>query len=1570
MQKSTFTHRTLFFLVTLLLSVSLHRGAFADVGDANPTGVTGIYNGNVTTAGNYDPYTRNAMREVDDIVVQGSVGAYPLKWTRYFNSRGNNSKWTFSYNDYGINDGRLGGVNHISFPDGRDIGIDITGDSCLTGGISDQQSSALDENNVSWPAILMIDGGQVLFTTWIDSTGTNNFAPIEVVDPYGQRTMIHYVTPHPKFPNGDDMYRMDKITEPGGRYLQITWDSTYSRILKVEAYDGRGTLLDSVQYTWTQGAGQLSAYMTLTQATYADGNVATYTYTKAANGSSAFRPVLQTCQDVRFNGPMRNIGYTYQAQADGTPTSRIKSENHLNNGVIAEMVSSVNDPGDGSGAITLTETRGDNATRTFSYAGKPTITACAENKAKLLNYTDFQAHTTTVGYNECVSTFGGNCDGTDPYNGGFVSTVTDPNNHITSYTRDYLGAVTRITYADGSVVDQTYTNANNSNPNNNPFFLTSRTLPHDPVTINPPTIFYTRNPVGGANPNVITRKDYPDGGWETFAYNTFGEVTSHSRAQDATHVETESFQYDTRGLKTQWTDAAGKITQYSYYGPGDPIGGNKWVDRLKTITHPPNASGQIATETFEYDRDPTTGAVESGRGLVTKITYADGSLSSKTYNKYGDVLTSIDELGHTTTKTYDDYGRVLTTTDPLNHTTSNDYTPTGKTSSYITTSMLPFKTTLPSTKATTFEYDPNWRKTWVHQAPGTGDAANTRFIYDVDATRGYTSIGNLVRMIDPNGKATTYNYDSRDREVSVTDALNHTTSCGYDKRGLKTVETHSNTEEIDYDGCDAMYRLTHKSVHRDASTVDTTSMSYDLAGNQVSFADEDGQAPYNHTPYSYQYDAMNRRTKMVYPGPSPAPNEATAYDAAGNVSTYTTRTGKVQTFAYDNRNRELSFYWSDAPTTGPRTIVYDAASRKTNVNNANATITFTYNDDNTVATQEEVEINGSIPDGFHRIVSYHYDADGNRDYIIYPSGKRLNYAYTQRNEMNTITLNGQPSPIVTYTFDPTGNITKRTLDNGTSSTYAPNAVNLDASVEHDKATTMVHRFDYVYNSVNDVLAVERDSNLADADGYKYDLTQQITEYQQKGTANMSTGIVTNPATDDAMKFDGCGNRQDPNAPANTGAYVANVLNQYTTFNNAAVGSDTNGNVNSYNGYIYVYDSQNRLLTANNTTAGLTSHFYYDGLNRQIARRIAVNGVSTTVFSVWDGDWALLEEYAPSNVLMESYVGGYHGMVKTLVRNIYYYQDELGSTSHIASSTGVLLESYRYDLCGKPKYYDASGNLMSGATTQSAVFLFTGGRWMPEIGLYDYRNRFMSPDLQRFLQPDPIGFKGDASNIYRYCGNDWANRSDPTGLSDAIGNVNKPASPYVPPAACNTTQNGFVTTIWFRGIPPQIAASMAPIHAEAGGSPQRSSISGASLDGGIGGGALQISYITYGGKWTPEDGGRMREAWAQDPGLWNQLASDNIEHVVVPAQQGDKKGFNVVTDYRASAAMQGSGNFEKMPRGDNTSANAKARAAADEVELSTAQRNLFHRSISKQGYKKYDDLRAEALRIKNAYPNAQ
>jgi RHS repeat-associated protein len=194
--------------------------------------------------------------------------------------------------------------------------------------------------------------------------------------------------------------------------------------------------------------------------------------------------------------------------------------------------------------------------------------------------------------------------------------------------------------------------------------------------------------------------------------------------------------------------------------------------------------------------------------------------------------------------------------------------------------------------------------------------------------------------------------------------------------------------------------------------------------------------------------------------------------------------------------------------------------------------------------------------------------------------------------------------------------------------------------------------------------------------------------------------------------------------------------------------DDNGNLIHYKEWNYRYDAQNRLTEAWN--GATTAKFYYDGKNRQIARNI--NGVIR--FNSWDG-WDLLEEYSSNLDVATAYLQGSTGVIKSwsAANTIYYYQDKLGSTTHVANASGQLVESYHYDLTGKS----------TETSTHGVVDLYAGERWIPELALYDLRNRFMSPELGRFLQPDPIGFQGDASNLYRYCGNDPVDRSDPTGL---------------------------------------------------------------------------------------------------------------------------------------------------------------------------------------------------------------
>lgn len=229
-----------------------------------------------------------------------------------------------------------------------------------------------------------------------------------------------------------------------------------------------------------------------------------------------------------------------------------------------------------------------------------------------------------------------------------------------------------------------------------------------------------------------------------------------------------------------------------------------------------------------------------------------------------------------------------------------------------------------------------------------------------------------------------------------------------------------------------------------------------------------------------------------------------------------------------------------------------------------------------------------------------------------------------------------------------------------------------------------------------------------------------------------------------------------------GTYVTNDLNQQTIFDGFAVNYDNNGNVTASgagNLSSGMYDAQNRLTGVTFGTTQTTT-FKYDGLNRKISQTVG----GATTYNVWDG-WNLIEERGTGNTLLNSYVYGAGEIIERIsgAGTHFYYQDGLGSTSHLADAAGALQESYKYNTFGQVTVYAPAGTVRKGGSQYDVRHLFTGQLWMPQSGLYDYRNRIFSPSLTRFLQPDPIGFAGDSSNLYRYCGNNAMNATDPLGF---------------------------------------------------------------------------------------------------------------------------------------------------------------------------------------------------------------
>jgi RHS repeat-associated protein len=229
------------------------------------------------------------------------------------------------------------------------------------------------------------------------------------------------------------------------------------------------------------------------------------------------------------------------------------------------------------------------------------------------------------------------------------------------------------------------------------------------------------------------------------------------------------------------------------------------------------------------------------------------------------------------------------------------------------------------------------------------------------------------------------------------------------------------------------------------------------------------------------------------------------------------------------------------------------------------------------------------------------------------------------------------------------------------------------------------------------------------------------------------------------------------AAGGTNSYGAvNALNQYPTVTPAGSSVQTiaygnNGNLTGDGTWTFVYDSENRLMTANAT--GTAAAYAYDPLGRRTKK--TVNSAST--FFLQDGDDEV-GEYTAAGAIQRRFVPGDTidepiSMIDyTIAGNpkTYFHTDKQGSTIAMTDASGNLAEG--------PYKYDGYGN---GAPTTGVPFKFTGRRLDPETGLYYYRARYYSASLGRFLQTDPMGYIDDLVS-YKYVSNDPINLFDPTG----------------------------------------------------------------------------------------------------------------------------------------------------------------------------------------------------------------
>ncbi|MDR9752097.1 RHS repeat-associated core domain-containing protein, partial [Pseudomonas sp. SZMC_28357] len=189
---------------------------------------------------------------------------------------------------------------------------------------------------------------------------------------------------------------------------------------------------------------------------------------------------------------------------------------------------------------------------------------------------------------------------------------------------------------------------------------------------------------------------------------------------------------------------------------------------------------------------------------------------------------------------------------------------------------------------------------------------------------------------------------------------------------------------------------------------------------------------------------------------------------------------------------------------------------------------------------------------------------------------------------------------------------------------------------------------------------------------------------------------------------------------------------------------------------YRYDCQHR-LTGVTLPDGSQASYAYDAFGRR-TRKIVAD--STTEF-FWQGEQLVAEHsrehhrsyvYEPGSFRPLALLDG-HGPQQACP--FYYQLDHLGTPQELTDYSGEIVWAAQYTAHGKL-------TRLTRDTLQviDQPLRFQGQYFDGETGLHYNRHRYYSPDLGRYLTPDPIKLAGGI-NAYRYVPN-------PTGWVDPLG----------------------------------------------------------------------------------------------------------------------------------------------------------------------------------------------------------
>ncbi len=885
----------------------------------------------------------------------------------------------------------------------------------------------------------------------------------------------------------------------------------------------------------------------------------------------------------------------------------------------------------------------------------------------------------------------------------------------------------------------------------------------------------------------------------TYTYNANNDVTQVVVASGGSSTTTR-YCYTTSGCSTSGTSLT-LNSMIENYVDGNK-GGSGGNETDVTTGYQYDTYGQRTRET-RYNYDASGNLLDSraigyvhdtnGNQTMVIVNYADGSVTSP-----GDDITP-NATTHartdlTTVQTYDTAGNLISSADPrraialaqnqnLNaddYVTRHEYDGLNQ-QAKSTAPRDPADSVAP--KSSTSVYD---ELAMLRQTTDFGGLASaTKFdragraletYEDVDGAGSANALTTSVVTYDASGRQLT----AKDRN-QVGDASLGVTASTYDELGRPTEVTDASgtsdaaTTDYGYDALDRQVSMTVGGI----LTTDTT---YDLGGRALTI--DDGFTCTTAT-FDYRDLQLTETTGLDSPGCSTGADKRAVtdtYDGLGRL----TRT--EVTYGADNGDRTFDVTLDAAG--GQLT----SAVKKSGVT---STTTFTGN------PLDQLIVEAS-PDG--STAKTNYDAAGNpSDRCYWAPGVTVGSCY----EVGHTPWSNPPTQVTTSAYDARNQRLSLTDGvSGTTTTYAPAdnyqiaAFYVPTSGGHElqslytydsrhRLSTITHQLctissghncssttslgsdTYAYDDNDNRTTVNENNGATSSDRrYCYDAQDRLI-YRNTGTPCSSS------AKDESYAYDDAGNRTQSVVGGTTTNYAHNSAGQLckvggTNCTGANVTYDSAGQTASYNGWVYVYDAQGRLVKACKSTSCTGSvdrvEFSYDGDGHRTQIMEYVAGTLTTTRDfLYHGD-AIVQEKTNGTVSREYVVDDSGRVVRFCDPNCASpttsylvtwngHGDALAIYRINANGTLTLANSFTYSSWGAPT--TATHNSISDLGFR---FLYVGAadvQWdnFSGLGLYYMHARHYSPSIGRFLQADPARVEG---NSYAYA------LDDPIGVVDSCG----------------------------------------------------------------------------------------------------------------------------------------------------------------------------------------------------------